>query len=195
MTDPLTNWCRSTLSAHLARHPADAGRLADFATLLAAPPGSLDDRRTLPGHVTASGVVVDLPSRRVLLIHHNTLGRWLPPGGHVEAGELPLTAARREVQEEVGITVGPVLSVDPARPMPIDIDSHPIPANPKRGEPAHTHHDFRFAFPANIADPLVADATEVSAAEWVAFDDGRVPGNLRPTLDKLLAAASLYPVE
>jgi 8-oxo-dGTP pyrophosphatase MutT (NUDIX family) len=195
MTDPLADWCRSTLSANLARHPADAGRLADFATLLTAPPGPLHERRTVPGHVTASGVVVDLPSRRVLLIHHNALGRWLPPGGHVEAGELPPTAARREVREEVGISVGPVLSTDPRRPMPIDIDSHPIPANPKRGEPAHAHHDFRFAFAAKIADPLVADAAEVSAAAWVAFDDERVPANLRPTLDKLLAAARLYPVE
>jgi 8-oxo-dGTP pyrophosphatase MutT (NUDIX family) len=195
MTDSLADWCRTTLRDHLNRHGAERDRLADFVTLLDAPPGPLHDRRTLPGHVTASGVVVDLPARRVLLIRHNVLDRWLPPGGHVEAGELPATAARREVREEVGIAVGPVLSPDPVRAMPIDVDSHPIPANDRRGEPGHTHHDFRFAFAADPSDPLVADATEVSAAEWVAFDDARVPANLRRALDNLVAAERLWPVE
>ena len=79
--------------------------------------------------------------------------------------------------------------------MPIDIDSHPIPANDRRGEPAHTHHDFRFAFAADPADPLVANAAEVSAAAWVRFDDGRVPPNLRPALDRLITAGRLWPLE
>ena len=188
----LTDWCVGSVADHLRRWPAEADRLSDFRALLRTVV-PLHDRRTVPGHVTATGVVVDLPSRRVLLIHHNVLGRWLPPGGHVEAGELPPAAARREVREEVGITVGPVLSPEPGRAVPIDIDSHPIPANPKRGEPAHTHHDFRFAFAADPADPLVADVAEVSAAAWVPFDDDRIPPNLRPALDKLLAAGRLTP--
>ncbi len=191
--DLLSAWCRDAVAEHLRRFPQEADRLAELPSLLAGPL-PLHDRRTVPGHVTATGVVVDLPSRRVLLIRHVVLGRWLPPGGHVEAGELPPAAARREVREEVGIAVGPVLSPEPDRVMPIDIDSHPIPANDKRGEPAHMHHDFRFAFAAKIADPLVADATEVSAAEWVAFDADRIPPNLRPALDKLLAAERLWPV-
>ena len=190
----LAAWCRAALDGHLDRHPADVARLAAFGELLAAPPGPLHDRRTVPGHVTATGVVVDLPGRRVLLIHHNVLGRWLPPGGHIEVGEMPPAAARREVREEVGIAVGPVLSTDPNGPMPIDIDSHPIPANDRRGEPAHAHHDFRFAFTADPDDPLVADAAEVSAAVWVAFTDDRVPANLRPALENLLAADRLWPV-
>ena len=102
----LAHWSGTALNAHLTRHPGDGERLAGMAALLADPPGPLQDRGTLPGHVTATGVVVHLPSRRVLLIHHNTLGRWLPPGGHVEAGELPPAAARREVREEVGLAVG-----------------------------------------------------------------------------------------
>jgi 8-oxo-dGTP pyrophosphatase MutT (NUDIX family) len=34
---------------------------------------------------------------------HRKLGRWLPPGGHVEPNELPDEAAVREVFEETGV--------------------------------------------------------------------------------------------
>ena len=41
----------------------------------------------------------------VLLHRHPKLGIWLPPGGHVEPGELPDDAAVREVREEAGVEV------------------------------------------------------------------------------------------
>jgi 8-oxo-dGTP pyrophosphatase MutT (NUDIX family) len=41
----------------------------------------------------------------VLLHKHAKLGLWLPPGGHVEPGELPDDAATREVLEETGVPV------------------------------------------------------------------------------------------
>ena len=41
----------------------------------------------------------------LLLHHHAKLQRWLPPGGHVEPGELPDDAAVREVLEETGVDV------------------------------------------------------------------------------------------
>jgi len=40
---------------------------------------------------------------RVLLLFHSKIGLWLPPGGHIEAGELPDEAAVREVWEETGV--------------------------------------------------------------------------------------------
>jgi 8-oxo-dGTP pyrophosphatase MutT (NUDIX family) len=42
---------------------------------------------------------------RVLLHRHRKLGMWLPPGGHIERGELPDEAAVREVLEETGLEV------------------------------------------------------------------------------------------
>lgn len=42
---------------------------------------------------------------RVLLHLHRKLGMWLPPGGHIEPGELPDEAAVREVWEETGVAV------------------------------------------------------------------------------------------
>ncbi len=41
----------------------------------------------------------------VLLHKHKKLGRWFPPGGHVEPNELPDDAAVREVLEETGVRV------------------------------------------------------------------------------------------
>lgn len=42
---------------------------------------------------------------RILLHEHRKLGKWLPPGGHIEPNELPDVAALREVAEEAGIAV------------------------------------------------------------------------------------------
>jgi 8-oxo-dGTP pyrophosphatase MutT (NUDIX family) len=42
---------------------------------------------------------------QVLLHRHPKLQRWLPCGGHIEAGELPDEAAVREVWEEAGVEV------------------------------------------------------------------------------------------
>jgi 8-oxo-dGTP diphosphatase len=42
---------------------------------------------------------------RLLLVHHAKLGRWLPPGGHIERDETPDEAVLREVREETGLDV------------------------------------------------------------------------------------------
>ena len=40
---------------------------------------------------------------KVLLVHHKTLGKWLPVGGHVELDEDPEQALFREITEETGL--------------------------------------------------------------------------------------------
>src|SRR5262245_33630178 len=42
---------------------------------------------------------------RTLLLLHRKLGKWFPPGGHIDPHELPDQAAIREVHEETGLEV------------------------------------------------------------------------------------------
>ena len=52
-----------------------------------------------------SASVFLVSERRVLLIEHKLLKKWLPVGGELWPGESPLEAARREAQEETGLRV------------------------------------------------------------------------------------------
>ena len=58
---------------------------------------------------------------RILLHWHAKLGRWLPPGGHIEPNELPDEAAVREVLEETGVEA--VLVSTPLNP--VDLTGQP----------------------------------------------------------------------
>lgn len=51
---------------------------------------------------------------KILLLRHKKLGKWLPPGGHLEKGETPAECAIREVLEETGLHVE-ILSDEPVQ--------------------------------------------------------------------------------
>ncbi|ORV10127.1 NUDIX hydrolase [Mycobacterium celatum] len=61
-------------------------------------------RECVPGHVTASALVLDDSGSRVLLTLHPRLGRWVQLGGHCDDGDGDIAAAAlREATEESGI--------------------------------------------------------------------------------------------
>jgi 8-oxo-dGTP pyrophosphatase MutT (NUDIX family) len=91
-------------------------------------------------HVTASAVVV---GRRGTLLHlHRRLGRWLQPGGHIDKGETPWDAARRETLEETGLSAGH----PPDGPYLLQLDVHEAALG-------HTHLDLRYLLLGPDADP------------------------------------------
>ena len=141
-----------TLAAYLDIFPDERERLRRLQELVrdTADPRQLFHRKNFAGHITASGFVLSADKRCLALVRHQSLNRYLQPGGHVEESDQNvLAAARREIAEETGMESCEYLPFRADPLMPIDIDTHEIPANPKKNEPTHLHHDFRFVFRAN----------------------------------------------
>lgn len=144
------------LSTWIPADRAEADRLAEIREAWAARGEGLLRRTTFePGHLTASAVVWSVEGDTVALVWHKALQRWLQPGGHLEPEDRDLeSAARREVEEEVGATE--LISLGA-----IDLDVHEIPPNPARNEPVHRHFDIRFAF--RVAGPV----SHTPGVRWV----------------------------
>ncbi|SCG66813.1 NUDIX hydrolase [Micromonospora coxensis] len=163
----LTGWTPTSPAAAEA-----AGRTLD---LLAAGPVATD-RSHLPGHVTASALVLDSTGSRVLLCLHGKFHRWVQLGGHCEETDRTLAAAAlREATEESGIAG---LVVDP---VPIDVDIHRVGC-----QGGSLHHDVRFAvFAPPGAVERVSDESE--ALGW--FPPDRLPEPLAGGTVQLVAPA------
>lgn len=152
---------RTTLTSYLDQHPEDRPDLTPALDLIDAG-AELASRKEFRAHATA-GAILAGPDGRILHIHHIATGKWLLPGGHLEAIDTTLQdAARRELVEETGI---PAATVTPVGNSPLHIDIHPIPANDAKDEPDHQHIDFRFLFrTAAEVGPLQSE--EVTDAVW-----------------------------
>ncbi|MEU5912999.1 NUDIX domain-containing protein [Micromonospora sp. NPDC047527] len=143
--------------------------------LLATGPAAMS-RQHLPGHVTASALVVDPTGSRVLLCLHTKLSCWVQLGGHCEPEDSALAAAAlREATEESGIAG---LRIDP---VPIDVDIHPV-----RCQGGSLHYDVRFAV---LAPPGAVEQVSDEADELGWFPPDRLPEPLAGGTARLVAPA------
>jgi 8-oxo-dGTP pyrophosphatase MutT (NUDIX family) len=93
----------STLTDWSPPDPAqDALRQAVLAFVLGRPDACR--RACVPGHITASALVLDHTGGQALLTLHPRIGRWVQLGGHCEDADADIVAAAlREAEEESGI--------------------------------------------------------------------------------------------
>jgi 8-oxo-dGTP pyrophosphatase MutT (NUDIX family) len=109
--------------------------------------------RTIPQkdekHFVASVWITTIQHpKKILLLHHKKLNKWLEPGGHIELFENPIEAVIRETQEETGLDIRsflpPCISCGESirLPAPIFFLEEPIPAY--LNEPAHYHLDLMY---------------------------------------------------
>jgi 8-oxo-dGTP pyrophosphatase MutT (NUDIX family) len=148
------------LRAHAGRRldAHEAAMTAETIRFVEAHSGCLE-RTQLSGHLTGSAWVVDAGRTRTLLTHHRKLDKWLQLGGHADGDPDLLAVARREAQEESGLT-----RVRAVSPEIFDLDRHWIPA--RKTEPAHWHYDLRFLLEADSAEPLTV-TNESKDLAWV----------------------------
>lgn len=145
---------------------------------------------TPPKHLAVYAVLLDEPSRSVMLVAHILAQRWLMPGGHVDEGEDPRATVVRELQEE--------LQISP--PFHRAFGDAPAFLTVTWTTPPFSHHDATmwFVFEADRSVPVVPDPREFSDLRWWSLDapeafsgEGFDPG-FRRFLDKLSSHLSLH---
>ena len=157
------------IDAYLNDVPGARIRLSGLVAHYEDDPASLLDRRCMRGHVTTSAITATDDLSHVLEILHRALGRWLQPGGHYEPPGTLFANAVREDVEETGVRgLRPFRT---GRQRPLDVDTHPIPANPARNEGAHVHHDFAYLLTAPREQDFALQEDEVAGVRWTRIED------------------------
>nr|WP_241844519.1 NUDIX hydrolase [Kitasatospora sp. CB01950] len=124
-------------------------------------------RACVPGHITASALVVDPAEGRVLLTLHPKVGMWLQMGGHCEPGDATLAAAAlREAVEESGIADLELLEVG-GRTTPVKLDRHHVRCMGK-DRPENVHLDVQYVAlaPAGARELISEESLDLRWFGW-----------------------------
>ena len=127
-------------------------------------------RENTYGHLTSSAFVVNEDLSKALILHHNIFNGFIYSGGHAD-GEFDLySVAVREVFEETGLEVFPLIDNNI-----FAIQSLPIKGHIKKGKyvPAHIHYDILYLLVAkNIdMDKIRVLESENSQVKWCNLED------------------------
>jgi 8-oxo-dGTP diphosphatase len=138
---------------------------------------------TPPWHLVSYAVLLDPRDLSLFLVDHRLAGLVLPPGGHVEPGEDPAVAARREAMEELGIEAD--FSVAGPRPAFLTVTA-------TVGQGRHTDVSLWYVLAGDRQTPITLDQREFTGGRWwtpaeIAAAD---PAAFEPHLARFLAKAA-----
>lgn len=191
MRSPVDDEARPVVRELVASvEPHDPQEAADQAWMLAwidsgAQLWRLEKPATPPRHLAVYAILIDEPTRSIMVVDHRLAQAWLFPGGHVDDLEDPRLTARRELEEELRIEppFHPVLGDDPFF----------LTVTQTRGPNTHTDVTLWFSFLADRNARITPDLREFGQVQWVAIDDrqgwpdGVYDPGLARFLDKLRA--------
>lgn len=191
--DPARLRLARALRRHASSDAEEARHRDAILALVEGEPACFARTTWAPGHVTGSAFIVRPDTGEVLLHHHRRLGAWLQMGGHDDGEHDPSATALREGAEESGLSDLTFLS-----PEILDLDVHEIPA--RADQPAHLHHDVRYALLTRTPGAIRRDASESLDLRWFTLDEAerlmnepgatRALAKIRARLADLRASAS-----
>ena len=135
-----------------------------------------------PGHITASAMVCNLDGSKVLLNRHGISNVFMNFGGHADGDENLYEVAKRELEEEAGITTAMCDG------QLFDIDVHFMKPHSRKGQPvpAHIHCDFTWLFrvPDDIQWQISDESKEI---KWMNLEEAMAIHTANPDKDAQMA--------
>jgi len=193
----MSDYIKGLFKRYLITFPHERPRLEQLKAQIEKRGQDLYSRKNMLGHLTASALLID-DDERALLIHHKFLDIWIQPGGHLDKDEWPFRGALREFHEETGFDAVSMWDWHEAHAnIPIDLDTHQIPANVEKDEGEHFHHDFLYVLRLSepialdgLDAPISIDLNEVKDSNWVPLTElmsGKYEEKLRRVAKKFLS--------
>jgi len=120
------------------------------------------------GHMTASAWVVNKDRNKVVMIYHNIYNSWSWMGGHADGEENLFLVAKKEVEEESGLSNIRSILNDIFSLEILTVDGHI-----KNGEyiSSHLHLNITYLFEADEEEILVVKPDENSGVEWFSLNE------------------------
>ncbi len=121
-------------------------------------------RENLQAHLTASAWVVTPDREKVLMAFHNLYNSWAWLGGHADGDWDLARVARKEAEEESGIS-----GLKQVTEGPISLEILPVFGHEKKGKyvPCHLHLNVTYLFEADPSLHLQMKPDENSGVAWI----------------------------
>lgn len=103
MPSPLQHQFKKIILSLSGNGHTDAQTIKEFLDRLSE--GNLTRDENRETHFCSFTVPINLKNKTLFIVDHIKGKSWMPPGGHIDYGELPTETVRRELKEELGFTL------------------------------------------------------------------------------------------